>query len=75
MDQIIGKEIHITGIVQGVGFRPFVYSLASKLDIRGWVKNTSSGVFIHAEGPVRNLDVFISGLAGRQKILLTSRVS
>lgn len=59
MDQIIGKEIHITGIVQGVGFRPFVYSLANKLGIRGWVKNTSSGVFIHAEGPVRNLDVFI----------------
>ena len=58
MDKIIGKKIHITGIVQGVGFRPFIYSLASKLDIRGWVKNTSSGVVIHAEGPVNNIFSF-----------------
>ena len=60
MDKIIGKKIHITGIVQGVGFRPFIYSLASKLDIRGWVKNTSSGVVIHAEGPVNIIENFIS---------------
>lgn len=40
---------HLTGVVQGVGFRPFVYNLANRLGIRGWVRNASDGVWIHAE--------------------------
>ncbi len=39
-------HIHITGQVQGVGFRPFVYVLASKFGLKGWVKNTIDGVHI-----------------------------
>jgi len=42
--------IHLNGIVQGVGFRPYVYRLAHEMDIKGWVNNTSHGVYIHAEG-------------------------
>jgi hydrogenase maturation protein HypF len=40
----------IQGIVQGVGFRPFVYKLAQKLNLKGYVKNTSDGVIIDIEG-------------------------
>ena len=43
-------NIHVNGIVQGVGFRPFVYRLAKELNLRGWVKNLSDGVEIHIEG-------------------------
>ena len=44
------RRIHITGVVQGVGFRPFVWSLAHRFDLVGWVRNSSSGVDIHVEG-------------------------
>ena len=46
------KRFHLTikGIVQGVGFRPFVYNLAKDLGIKGYIKNTSGGVLIEAEG-------------------------
>ncbi|MBK9603072.1 MAG: acylphosphatase [Anaerolineales bacterium] len=47
---IIAKHIHVTGIVQGVGFRPFVHGLASRFGLCGWVINTSAGVDIHIEG-------------------------
>src|SRR5208282_3545557 len=40
----------VKGTVQGVGFRPFVYNLAKDLGIKGYIKNTSAGVFIEAEG-------------------------
>ena len=43
-------SITIEGIVQGVGFRPFVYNLARQLGVRGFVSNTSEGVIIYAEG-------------------------
>ena len=45
-----GLRVHITGIVQGVGFRPFVYNLATRLKLKGWVKNTSAGVDIEVDG-------------------------
>lgn len=53
-----GIRIHITGIVQGVGFRPFVYGLAARLRIPGWVRNTSAGVDIEAEGGPETLETF-----------------
>ncbi|HET6454624.1 MAG TPA: carbamoyltransferase HypF, partial [Armatimonadota bacterium] len=46
----IRLRIRITGTVQGVGFRPFVYQLAHRLGIGGWVCNTGGGVLIEAEG-------------------------
>lgn len=52
----------IRGAVQGVGFRPFVYRLASELGIKGWIINSSQGVFIEAEAEGCTLDMFISRL-------------
>ncbi|MEJ7823422.1 MAG: carbamoyltransferase HypF [Chitinophagaceae bacterium] len=46
MKQIKTWHIHIKGQVQGVGFRPFVYQLAQKFQLKGWVNNTTDGVHI-----------------------------
>jgi hydrogenase maturation protein HypF len=54
--------VTVTGVVQGVGFRPFVYGLARRLGVRGWVRNTSAGVEVHAEGPREVLDAFARGV-------------
>ena len=43
---MINYKIAITGVVQGVGFRPFVYNLALKYNIKGWVNNDEKGVNI-----------------------------
>ncbi len=61
--------IQVNGIVQGVGFRPFVYQLAKKMGLTGWVANTASGVTIHAEGPAGQLDRFIESLQVRKPVL------
>ncbi|MBN2847824.1 MAG: carbamoyltransferase HypF [Coriobacteriia bacterium] len=55
-------SLHVTGIVQGVGFRPFVYTLATRLGVRGWVKNSSSGVFAVAEGDDAAVGAFIEAI-------------
>ena len=47
----VRRRIRVGGIVQGVGFRPFVYRLATELDLSGWVLNDASGVTIEIEGP------------------------
>ena len=60
--ELIGTQIHITGIVQGVGFRPFVYNLACQYSLKGWVKNTSAGVDIQVDGPVDVVQAFITDL-------------
>ncbi len=57
-----GLRIHITGIVQGVGFRPFVYGLATRLALNGWVRNTSAGVDIEVDGPQKDLETFLVAL-------------
>jgi len=59
MIENIAVYIHITGIVQGVGFRPYVYNLASQYSLKGWVRNTSAGVEIWAEGPQSTIDDFL----------------
>ncbi|MDD4052207.1 MAG: carbamoyltransferase HypF, partial [candidate division Zixibacteria bacterium] len=50
------------GIVQGVGFRPFVYRLATELNLAGWVNNSTAGVTIELEGPAGGIDTFIRRL-------------
>jgi hydrogenase maturation protein HypF len=52
-------RIKIKGIVQGVGFRPFVYNLAQRCRLRGFVLNDTAGVEIEAEGLKTNLDRFL----------------
>jgi len=59
----MSKHIHVTGVVQGVGFRPFVYGLATRLDLHGWVCNTSAGVEIQVEGPENNVTSFLEALS------------
>ena len=53
-------RIRVTGIVQGVGFRPFVWRLAHDLKLVGWVRNDAAGVEIHAEGG--NLEALVARL-------------
>jgi len=49
----------VRGAVQGVGFRPFVFRLASELGLAGWVKNSPQGVFLEIEGPRSGLEEFM----------------
>lgn len=56
------SEILVRGIVQGVGFRPFVYSQASRLALRGRVRNNPTGVLIEVEGNHGDIEQFISDL-------------
>lgn len=55
-------RIAVRGVVQGVGFRPFVARLAHKLAVRGWVRNGADGVRIHAEGPAEAIRSFLQSL-------------
>src|SRR4051794_22592337 len=58
-----GRHIEIRGVVQGVGFRPWVYQLAHRDGIAGRVSNDSRGVLIDAFGPEEALDKFVDELA------------
>ena len=58
----IHQEIQVEGVVQGVGFRPYVVRLATKYTQYGWVKNTASGVFISVEGEEQAQQQFIEAL-------------
>ncbi|MBI3610781.1 MAG: carbamoyltransferase HypF [Nitrospirae bacterium] len=52
-------QITVRGAVQGVGFRPFIYRLATEMGLPGWILNSSQGVFIEAEGVKPHLDAFL----------------
>jgi hydrogenase maturation protein HypF len=52
-------KITVLGAVQGVGFRPFIYRLATQLRLNGWVLNSSQGVFIEVEGSLHLLQTFL----------------
>ena len=57
-----GLRVHISGIVQGVGFRPFVYGLAVEHALNGWVRNSSAGVDIEVDGERAVLESFLKRL-------------
>ena len=57
--------IKITGVVQGVGFRPFVYRLAKTHGLKGWVLNAEGGVEIHLEGEDQPLESFLEEMKAR----------
>jgi hydrogenase maturation protein HypF len=59
---VVRRRIHVSGIVQGVGFRPFVYSLAGRHALTGVVGNTSSGVVIEIQGSAEAARAFIDQL-------------
>ena len=52
------RMIHVTGVVQGVGFRPFVHRIAMRHGLAGWVRNVAGTVEIHVEGDAGQLDEF-----------------
>lgn len=62
MAEVIGKQIRIEGIVQGVGFRPFIYRLAIERNLAGTVLNDSQGVLITIEGAMPVITSFLSAI-------------
>ena len=55
-------QVRLRGIVQGVGFRPFVYNLAQRLGLAGYVLNDSSGLIAEVEGPAAAIESFLEAL-------------
>ena len=58
----IAFEIQVKGLVQGVGFRPFIYRLAFEYGIKGWVENRNDGLIIQAEADLQKLEGFTSAI-------------
>lgn len=58
----VARSIRVTGIVQGVGFRPFVHRMAVRHELAGWVRNVAGVVEIHVEGGEEELDAFEGAL-------------
>jgi hydrogenase maturation protein HypF len=55
-------QVHVDGVVQGVGFRPFVYRIATRWRVAGWVLNRPDGVELEAEGPEPAILGFLAAL-------------
>ena len=62
MAQVPAKLIHIQGVVQGVGFRPFVSRLAVRLGLTGSVANLGAFVEVHLQGPPEKMEQFLDFL-------------
>ncbi|MCP2250455.1 carbamoyltransferase HypF [Lentzea aerocolonigenes] len=62
MSARVGRSLRVAGVVQGVGFRPFVHRLASRLRLSGQVGNDVEGVFIEIEGTPENVAEFLAVL-------------
>ncbi len=56
------KKIYIEGIVQGVGFRPFIFKLANEFNLKGYIYNDTNGVYIEVEGEESAIDEFIKSI-------------
>ncbi|MDI6814466.1 MAG: carbamoyltransferase HypF [Dehalococcoidales bacterium] len=63
--ELVRARIMVRGIVQGVGFRPFIYRLANDHELKGWVLNSTEGVVIEVEGCPKRLEEFISEITLR----------
>ena len=59
---LTAREIDINGVVQGVGFRPFLFVLAKKFNLSGQVSNTDSGVCLIVEGQDEKIEKFLTAL-------------
>ncbi len=62
-------RIAVSGTVQGVGFRPFIYGLARRFDVAGWVCNTGDGVLLEVEGAAETLQRLLDALRAEQPAL------
>jgi hydrogenase maturation protein HypF len=58
----VRRRIEVSGIVQGVGFRPYIYRLATSRQLSGTIRNTSAGVTIEVQGPVETVQDFVGRL-------------
>lgn len=58
----MNRKLNITGIVQGVGFRPFIYQLAARYHLNGFIFNNTAGVSIELEGKKNTIDAFVEAL-------------
>ena len=67
-DKKCAYELKITGLVQGVGFRPFIYRLAHELGVTGNVRNQTDGVRIHVEGASTAVEAFVAGIRSRAPV-------
>ncbi len=56
------RLLEVVGVVQGVGFRPFVVGLAARYGVTGWIRNDGGHVTIHAEAPLGALDAFAAAI-------------
>ena len=56
MRESVRRRLEVRGIVQGVGFRPFVYRLARELALDGWVRNDAAGVTIEVQGEAARIE-------------------
>ena len=68
-EQTAGRRIHVTGLVQGVGFRPFVHRLAARNELAGWVRNESGEVYVEVEGQVHAVEAFVRALRSEAPVL------
>ncbi len=66
-------KIHIKGLVQGVGFRPFIYRLATEQNLNGWVENRNDGVMIKVQAEYREVERFISLVRARAPVASSIR--
>ena len=67
------EALTVRGVVQGVGFRPFVYRLAQEEGLAGFIGNDTGGVTIEIEGPADRIESFRRRLAGRSSAALAHR--
>lgn len=59
---IVRRHVHVRGVVQGVGFRPFAHALAGRFGVGGHVGNDGAGVFLELEGEESRVDAFLEAL-------------
>ncbi len=67
--KIVSKRLEISGVVQGVGFRPFLFGLALTHHLAGQVSNTAKGVLVRVEGDSEALDHFIRDIGEKSPLL------
>jgi hydrogenase maturation protein HypF len=73
MMEKVRASVLIEGVVQGVGFRPFVYDRARRHDLAGWVRNDEHGVSIEVEGEQNRVAAFLDGLSAPPPLAVVER--